>query len=132
MAPVIIGIAIFTRLGESINDNIDKTFKFDTKPMENRCCHFFLYMAWAILGSLVGFVIVSALATRIAILSSLVGLAFTMTIANPFTLAACVAGGISACIMFGLGMMTMPAPSPESFDHNTRHDPEFLSNSLRN
>jgi len=94
-APVILGAMLGTMILAlptwSTQRNIETTFKLDTKPMANRCCHFLLTAASTTLSVLVGLAILSA---------------FMSIIANPFTLPALVAGGISASIMLGIYLMT--------------------------
>lgn len=77
---------------------IDRTFKLDTEPMKNRSYHFLLQAASMTLGTLVGLAMTTA---------------FMSIIANPFTLPALIAAGISALIMFGVYVKTKPTAAQE-------------------
>lgn len=82
-----------------LQSRIDRTFKLDTEPMKNRSYHFLLQAASMTLGTLVGLAMTTA---------------FTSIIANPFTLPALMAAGISALIMFGVYVKTKPTAAPQT------------------
>ncbi len=107
-SPVLLGVivgAVLLRVPTNfLEKRIDETFPLNSHAMQNRSYHFLLQAASMTLGTLVGLAVTTA---------------FTSIIANPFTLPALIAAGISALIMFGVYVKTKPTAAPQTAPHQS-------------